>query len=395
MSKSVKIIFHIDLNAFYASCAMIKEPFLKEQVFVIGGRLGSTSGVVSTASYKARALGIHSGMSVQDSLRIYPKLLVVPTDFSLYQKYSNIFFRFLKSYTNIILKGSIDEAYLDVTEIAKDKHPLKLAEEIQTELYKQFQLPVSIGIGPTLFLAKMASDMKKPLGITVLRKRDMEKVLFPMSVGKVYGIGRKTHSLLNDIGIKTIADFYNPENKNRILEVMTIQSYEGFIDNIAGNSSNVVNPDLYATPKSISNEETLNYSVNAPEVLIDHLKELTRVSVDRMINEEMVTRTISIKLKYDNFKTITRSKSIEHPTADFNEIFQIAEDLFYTNYNSNPVRLVGIGLSQLILKKDLKDEITLFNYHEATEKEEKISQVISKINDSFNEKVIVKGINKK
>ncbi len=395
MSKSVKIIFHIDLNAFYASCAMIKEPFLKEQVFVIGGRLGSTSGVVSTASYKARALGIHSGMSVQDSLRIYPKLLVVPTDFSLYQKYSNIFFRFLKSYTNIILKGSIDEAYLDVTEIAKDKHPLKLAEEIQTELYKKFQLPVSIGIGPTLFLAKMASDMKKPLGITVLRKRDMEKVLFPMSVGKVYGIGRKTHSLLNDIGIKTIADFYNSENKNRILEVMTIQSYEGFIDNIAGNSSNVVNPDLYATPKSISNEETLNYSVNAPEVLIDHLKELTRVSVDRMINEEMVTRTISIKLKYDNFKTITRSKSIEHPTADFNAIFQIAEDLFYTNYNSNPVRLVGIGLSQLILKKDLKDEITLFNYHEVTEKEEKISQVISKINDSFNEKVIVKGINKK
>ena len=395
MSKSVKIIFHIDLNAFYASCAMIKEPFLKEQVFVIGGRLGSTSGVVSTASYKARALGIHSGMSVQDSLRIYPKLLVVPTDFSLYQKYSNIFFRFLKSYTNIILKGSIDEAYLDVTEIAKDKHPLKLAEEIQTELYKQFQLPVSIGIGPTLFLAKMASDMKKPLGITVLRKRDMEKVLFPMSVGKVYGIGRKTHSLLNDIGIKTIADFYNSENKNRILEVMTIQSYEGFIDNIAGNSSNVVNPDLYATPKSISNEETLNYSVNAPEVLIDHLKELTKVSVDRMINEEMVTRTISIKLKYDNFKTITRSKSIEHPTADFNAIFQIAEDLFYTNYNSNPVRLVGIGLSQLILKKDLKDEITLFNYHEVTEKEEKISQVISKINDSFNEKVIVKGINKK
>lgn len=395
MSKSVKIIFHIDLNAFYASCAMIKEPFLKEQVFVIGGRLGSTSGVVSTASYKARALGIHSGMSVQDSLRIYPKLLVVPTDFSLYQKYSNIFFRFLKSYTNIILKGSIDEAYLDVTEIAKDKHPLKLAEEIQTELYQQFKLPVSIGIGPTLFLAKMASDMKKPLGITVLRKRDMEKVLFPMSVGKVYGIGRKTHSLLNDIGIKTIADFYNPENKNRILEVMTIQSYEGFIDNIGGNSSNVVNPDLYATPKSISNEETLNYSVNAPEVLIDHLKDLTRVSVDRMINEEMVTRTISIKLKYDNFKTITRSKSIEHPTADFNEIFQIAEDLFYSNYNSNPVRLVGIGLSQLILKKDLKDEITLFNYHEATEKEEKISQVISKINDSFNEKVIVKGINKK
>lgn len=395
MSKSVKIIFHIDLNAFYASCAMIKEPFLKEQVFVIGGRLGSTSGVVSTASYKARALGIHSGMSVQDSLRIYPKLLVVPTDFSLYQKYSNIFFRFLKSYTNIILKGSIDEAYLDVTEIAKDKHPLKLAEEIQTELYQQFKLPVSIGIGPTLFLAKMASDMKKPLGITVLRKRDMEKVLFPMSVGKVYGIGRKTHSLLNDIGIKTIADFYNPENKNRILEVMTIQSYEGFIDNIGGNSSNVVNPDLYATPKSISNEETLNYSVNAPEVLIDHLKDLTRVSVDRMINEEMVTRTISIKLKYDNFKTITRSKSIEHPTADFNEIFQIAEDLFYSNYNSNPVRLVGIGLSQLILKKDLKDEITLFNYHEVILKEEKITKVISKINDSFNEKVIVKGINKK
>lgn len=371
--NDVKIIFHIDLNAFYASCAMIKEPFLRDQVFVVGGKIGSNTGVISSASYKARRLGIKSAMSIPDAQAIYPKVLIVPTDFALYQKHSNIFFNFLKTYTKKLLVGSIDEGYLDITELAKERHPLKIAKEIQTRLLKEHQLPVSIGIGPTLFLAKMASDMKKPLGITVLRKRDVKKVLYPMPIGKVYGIGKKTDSLLADINIRTVADFVDENNKKKILEVMTLNSYESFIDSIHGNSSNHVDPNLYSVPKSISNEETLISPISDLEIVLNHVRELTTQTVNRLKNEEMAARTISIKLRYQNFRTITRSKTISQPTDDFLEIYGIAEELIQVNYFGEPVRLVGMGLSQLIFKKDLKDDINLFNYREMTARDRKIT----------------------
>ncbi|MGI6781898.1 MAG: Y-family DNA polymerase [Acholeplasmataceae bacterium] len=390
--KQVKIIFHVDLNAFYASCAMIKEPFLKKEVFVVGGRTGSNSGVVSTASYKAREKGIRSGMSIVEAQKLYPKLLVVPTNFPLYQKYSNLFFNFLKKYTKIILKGSIDEAYMDVTEVSKEIHPLKLAKEIQTGLLKEYGLPVSIGIAPTLFLAKMASDMKKPLGITVLRKRDIPKLLYPLPIGKVFGIGVKTQEILNQIDIFTVNDFINPENKNKILGVMTPNSYYGFLDDINGKSSDFVDPTLYDMPKSISNEETIVYAIQGIDLLMDHLKELAKTTVDRLKNEELVARTISIKLKTTDFKTITRSRSLPEPIEDFDLIIQIANDLLVSNYDGEEIRLIGIGLSQLILKKDLKNEITLFNYDKFIEKKVDIDKILAEINDEYEKEVVTLGI---
>ncbi|HHT82442.1 MAG TPA: DNA polymerase IV [Acholeplasmataceae bacterium] len=371
---------------------MIKEPFLKKEVFVVGGRTGSNSGVVSTASYKARAKGIRSGMSIVEAQRLYPKVLVVPTNFPLYQKYSNLFFNYLKKYSKIILKGSIDEAYMDVTEISKEIHPLKLAKQIQDGLLKEHELPVSIGIGPTLFLAKMASDMKKPLGITVLRKRDVEKMLYPLPIGKIFGIGVKTKKVLNDIGIFTVNEFVDPNNKNKILEVMTPNSYYGFLDNINGKSTDIVDPTLYDIPKSISNEETLVYPIQGYELIYDHLKELAKTTVERLKNEDLVARTVSIKLKTSNFQTITRSRSISEPIEDFDLILQIANDILLSNYEGEEIRLVGIGLSQLILKKDLKNEINLFNYNEFEDKEYNLDKLIKKINKEYEKEVISFGI---
>ena len=136
MKKEVKIIFHIDLNAFFATCAIIKEPYLANKIFVVGGSAAMRKGVLSTASYKARELGIKSGMSIHEALNIYPQLLVVPLDFNLYHKQSMIFFNFLKKYSNLILKGSIDEAYVNMTELSKTRHPLEIAKEMQDTLYK-------------------------------------------------------------------------------------------------------------------------------------------------------------------------------------------------------------------------------------------------------------------
>ena len=193
-SNYQKKIIHIDMDAFFAAVEQRDNPSLKGKPVIIGAnpKEGKGRGVVSTCSYEARKYGIHSAMSMNDAFRLYPKLVVVPLEFKLYRKYSHLFFEYLKDYSNLILPGSIDEAYVDMTEASKDKHPLALAKEIQQGLYEKHKLPCSIGIAPTLFLAKMASDMQKPMGITVLRKKDIVNKLFSLPIKDMFGIGKKT-----------------------------------------------------------------------------------------------------------------------------------------------------------------------------------------------------------
>ncbi len=374
MKKNVKIIFHIDLNAFFASCAMIKEPYLKDKVFVVGGSSTSRRGVVSTASYLARKQGIHSAMSINEALSIYPKLVIVPLNFSLYHHYSSLFFQFLKRYSPLVLAGSIDEAYVDLTEASKKKHPLELAKEIQEGLLKEHQLPCSMGIAPTLFLAKMASDMQKPLGITVLRKKDIVHKLFPLPIKEMFGIGKKTYPKLEAIGVHTIGDFTKPELKPAILELMSEASYESFLDHVLGRSSDVIDPKQYMIPKSISNETTLNYNMDASDAIFKILVELLEHTHERLITDELVAKTVGIKLKDDKFQSINRSYTFQNYTDDYNQIYEAIESLFEKHYQGEPLRLIGVFFNQTILKKDLKIDINLFNYMEFTKREQRLYQ---------------------
>jgi len=375
MKKEIKIIFHIDLNAFFASCAMIKEPYLKDKVFVVGGSSISRRGVISTASYAARKLGIHSAMSIHEALSIYPKLVIVPLQFSLYQKYSQIFFNFLKKYSDLVLAGSIDEAYVDMTEAAKKRHPLEIAKEIQDELLKIHGLPCSMGIASTLFLAKMASDMKKPLGITVLRKSDIVDKLFPLPIKDMYGIGKKTYPRLEALGIHTIGDFTKSEYKELILSIMSEQSYTSYLDHILGKSSDEIDPKRYAIPKSISNETTLNYNMDQSEAILKIITELLEHTHERLVSEELVCKTVGIKIKDAEFDSINRSLTLKEYTDDYNQIREAIETVFEENYHGEPIRLIGVFFNQVVLKKDLKIEYNLFTYQELSKREESMYQL--------------------
>ena len=224
MKNKAKVIFHIDLNQFFCSVAIIKNPRLKGKAFAIG-RENSTKGVVSTASYEARAYGVHAGMPLIEAYQKLPSLIVVDYGYEIYQEYSQKFFKLIKSYVNKVEQTSIDEGYIDVTPITLDinRHPLDLAKEIQVRALKELNLPCSIGIAPTLYLAKMASDIKKPLGITILRIRDIPNLLHDLDVKEIFGIGKKTYPILHEEGIHTIKDFVDKENEELVRDIVGSQ----------------------------------------------------------------------------------------------------------------------------------------------------------------------------
>lgn len=364
MNKKSKIIFHIDLNAFYASVEMILDPNLKTKVFAVGGGLNfSRGGVLTTASYRARKFGIHSGMSVYEAYQKYPNLIVVSNKRREYQKYSEIFMDTLKTFTNQVLQASIDEAYLDVTDRVGSNDPRVLAKEIQDTLLKK-ELPSSVGIGPTLFLAKMASDLKKPLGITMLRKEDVKKVLYHLDVGEVHGIGTKTKERLNDINILTIADFMNINNKEEIIKTIGINSYLSRRDDLLGNSSDFVDVYKYEIPKSISNENTLSFDMDNRDLLKEELNQLFEKTHQRLLKEKLLCRSVFVKLRNNKFETKTKTQSLIKETNAYLTLFEMMGDLFEELFTEEPIRLIGVGFSNIIHLDEVKVDRTLFNYLE-------------------------------
>lgn len=366
MQKNEKVIFHIDLNQFFATCAIIKAPYLKRRVFVVGGPDGSTRGVISTASYRARKYGIRSGMNVSDAFELYPKLLVVPVDFPFYNEKSSEFYSYFTNFTDLIYKASIDEVYIDVTELCEDTPPLVLAKKFQDDLLNKYELPCSIGISHTLFLAKTASDMKKPLGITHIRKQDLESKIHTLPIKDMFGIGVKTYPKLNSIGINTIGDILKPELEKQILKVVSRKYYRNLINEATGYSDDIVDPSKNEQYQSISQETTFSYPIVEVDTILETLMDLTNKVIRRLNKHNLLTKGVGIKFRDENFKIKTRSTLINDYTNDENIIKSNVEILFNEHYNNESIRLVGAFTYQIIKKEEYEKTIDLFNYQENT-----------------------------
>lgn len=391
MKNKAKVIFHIDLNQFFCTVAMLKNPRLRGKAFAIG-RENTTKGVVSTASYEARKYGVHAGMPIVEAYQKLPSLLVVEYPYELYHEYSNKFFKFIKSYGRPIEQTSIDECYVDVTDItvAVNRHPLDLAKEIQTKALKELGLPCSIGIAPTLYLAKMASDLKKPLGITILRIRDIENLLYDLDVKEIFGIGKKTYPILHLSNIKTIKDFMDIENEEIVRKIVGSQ-YDYFVSALSGKSSNVVEPDRYKEPESISKSTTFDTPLYTYDDVLSNLFKLADDVIYQAKHAKKKVKTISITLRDTDFNTITRSKTINDYTIDKTLIKYYVEDLLDINYQNTPLRLVGMGVSHLIDESNITEEVTLFNYESVYEKEEALRNLMSDFDKRFGNKSLFFG----
>ena len=390
MNSSVKIIFHIDMNAYFASVEMIKSPFLRGKPFIVSNRV-SNKGIVSTASYEARKYGIHSAMSKMDALKLCPNLIVVDHDFKAYQEYSRRFMEIFREYTSIVEQASIDEAYLDMTNASKERFPLDIAKEIQMRLKNELNLPCSIGIAPTMFLAKMGSDLKKPMGLTVVRKKDVPKLLYPLPIGDFFGIGKKSVPYFESIGIYKIGDIVSYD-ENELREKIGENQFNYIMKCLKGKSDDIVNPNRYAKSMSIGNSHTLDRETNNETILKKELRILAERVSKRLMFEHMIGKTISIQIKYSNFSNTTRSISINNYIQDADSIYDYAEDLFdkYCNIDTMTVRLLGVTVSNLISEKSLRKEINLFNVQEL-DKEQKLIDTLKNVKEKYGEDSVKKG----
>ena len=247
----MQIIFHIDLNAFFASAEISQNPQLVGKPIVVCRE--SRRSIITTASYEARKYGIHSAMPLFQAKKLCPQLITVPPHFALYKTLSQEFFQIISTFSKKLEVASIDECYVDMTEYIQEHHlqPYQVAQNIQKKVYNTLNLQCSIGIAPNKFLAKMASDMKKPMGITILTKRNFKEKLWHLPVGQMHGIGKKTVPKLEQHGIYTIGDLAKYENYEKIRTVFQNEKRRKPWITIRGTKN-----DIYARPAGSSRTRT-------------------------------------------------------------------------------------------------------------------------------------------
>ncbi|MEG0470008.1 MAG: DNA polymerase IV, partial [Longicatena sp.] len=305
-----RVIFHIDLNSYFASAEILKNSALEGQPIVVAGL--NRRSVVCTASYEARAFGVQAAMPLHMAMEKCPQLVVVQGSYAWYEELSERFFKYLRRFSPYIEPASIDECFMDVTEAIKAyKRPLDLAWVIQKSVYEDLRLPCSIGVAPNKFLAKMASDMRKPMGITILRKQEVSKKLWPLGIHEMFGIGKKTVPLLLEHGITTIGDLANPENESKVMTLLGKHSY-GMIQNARGNGSNQLSYNH--TLQSISQSTTLDRDISDYDEVKTVFKRLAMQLSKRAKEDDLKGSLISISIRYFDFSNAVRSQSISDYT---------------------------------------------------------------------------------
>jgi len=378
-----RIIFHIDMNAFFAACEIAENSEYQNKPIVIAHNDVFRKSIILTASYEARKYGIKTTMTTGEAIKLCPELIIVEPDFSLYQKYSQIFFNYLYTITNKVEPTSIDEGYLDVTEVCQKVSAIELAQTIQKTLLEKYKLPVSIGIAPNKFLAKMASDLQKPLGITVLRKREIDKLLWPLPIGEMFGVGKKTKPRLEAIGIKTIGDLANYQNLALLEKTVGKAMCTYLIERANGIDKSEVEYNTVDDVSSVSNSHTFSYNVINLSIIKDTLKVLTNTLSDRLIKRNLLAQTIGIQIKYANFKVINRSTSLENGINDNHELWSVIEDLFDDYYNGSEVRLIGVFASRLTENNQKVKQYTIFDDLQKLSQESKVERILNKIKQQY------------
>lgn len=379
-----RVYFHIDLNAFFASCEELLDPSLKGKPLVVGGK--SRRSVISTANYEARKYGIHSAMPMQQAEKLCKDLVIVNGHYAFYSDMSYQFMQIIHSYTDLVEKASIDECYADMTDvICRYSKPLDVAFEIQRRVLEETGLRCSIGIGPNMFLAKMASDMKKPMGITVLRIRDVPEKMWPLPIKEMQGIGKRTVPLMEDLNIHTIKDLATYQDLNALKPVLG-KNIESMIKRANGYDDRTLMTDYDS--KSMGISETLLEDVTDYDELRGLIRTLCRRLSKRLKEAHKAGYHVSMRICYYDFRNANKSKKLSAPIWTSDDLFVQAMILFDSSYEEEEaVRLIGVSVSDFASEDFLAKQVSLFDAPE----EESTSEILHDLNHQLGIQAFVRA----
>lgn len=345
------VIIHVDMDAFFASVEVLDNPSLKGKPVIVGGT--SNRGVVATCSYEARRFGVRSAMPIFMAKELCPNAVFVKPRFWRYKEISNNIFNIFRDITPYVEPLSIDEAYLDVS--YTNKNPIDIANYIKNKVKKDIGLTLSVGISYNKFLAKLASDWNKPNGLKIITKEMVPKILFPLPINKIYGLGSKSVKRLNNIGIFTVEELYKlPEN-------IFIEYFGKFGHDIYDRIRGIDNRKVITSRerKSIGKETTLRVDTDEIGELKEYIKEFSSDISSILKNKNVSGKTITLKIKTSSFINHTKSRTLNSYIREENDLYNEAIDILENLQLEETIRLIGLSISSL--KEDTIEQMSFWS----------------------------------
>jgi len=352
--EQLATILHVDMDAFYASVAEKDNPKLKGKAVVVGA---GRRGVVSAANYEARKFGIRAAMPVYKAKALAPHAIFISPDMARYEEVSRSVMSIFHDITPLVEPISLDEAFLDVTgarRLLGDGQTI--AKLIRARVEQKEGITCSVGIAHNKFIAKIASNQCKPNGLLEIDPERVLEFLHPLAAKEIWGVGPKTNEQLAKMGLQTVGDIANTP-RSTLIRVLGQASGSSLYELAWGRDYRDV--EIEHIEKSISSSETFDQDLDSQEEILKEFLRLTERSVERMREKGFAAGTISIKVRFTDFKTISRSKTVDLPITGTQEIFEVVKNLYLAlNLENVLIRLVGVSLDSLVEDADVK-QLTL------------------------------------
>jgi DNA polymerase-4 len=382
MSAPSNIIAHFDLDSFFVSVEILKDPSLKGKPVIVGGH--NEKGIVTTCTYEARKFGVHSAMPMKTAMRLCPQAIVISGTYSEYSRYSKWVTQIIASRAPLFEKASVDEFYIDLQGMDKFFDPLKWTIDLRELIMNETGLPISFGIAKNKMVAKMATNEAKPNGFLQVPLGKEKEFLAPLEVNKIPGVGEQSNKILQYHGIKLIGDIHQatPENLEKLLGKWGYELW----NKAQGNHTSTI--EKYREPKSISTENTFEENVMDVEFLMSEIVRMTEKICFELRREEKVTGCVTIKLRYPDFETTSRQASIPYTSAD-DEIIPVAKALFHKLYKKGkPIRLLGVRLS------DFNNDALQANLFHDTKRKNVLYKTVDEVKNRFGKNSVVRASGK-
>lgn len=390
-----RIIMHIDVNSAFLSWSALKllnegsKVDLRKEVAVVSGQEITRHGIVVAASIPAKKIGIRSPMNLRDARKIYKDLIVVSSDREFYKKCSNNMMRLIKYLFPIYEQYSIDECFVDYTGMKKlYGDEVKFAYKLKDEIYKKFGFTVNVGIGNNKLLAKMASDFEKPNKVHTLYTSEIKEKMWPLPVTNLFMSGKSASSKLKDLGIETIGDLANYD-ENKLISIL--KSHGKMLYEYANGIDDSPVENRYDERKGIGFSKTLEEDIESKERLLKELNIFSERISKELKKRKMNAGSLVVTLRYSSFRTYNHQIKLENYTNISEELFKYSKLAFNKLWNHEPVRLIGLRVTNLTSNNDV--QLSLFDENNEVLKEKEIDNLIDKINQEFGSNIIQKGLN--